>query len=69
MLQLAILPQDQELNSMANALEPLAMSGEQFQHLANLFLTSQAINLGQAEVESAKTFIDRCDGPVPERIR
>ena len=45
------------------------MSQEQFQHLANLFVTSQAGNLRHSETESAKTLIDRCDGSVPKRTR
>ena len=44
------------------------MTGEQFQHLANFIVTSQARNLRHA-VESAKTLIDRCDGSVPEKTR
>ena len=47
---------------MAIAHAPLAMSGEQFQYWANLFLTSQVRNLRHAEVESAKTLIDGRDG-------
>ena len=54
-------------NATANA--PLAMTGEQFQHLANLFVTSQAKNLRYREVESAKTLIDRCYGSILERTR
>ena len=52
-----------------NANAPLAMTGEQFQHLANLFVTNQAQNLRHREVESAKILIDRCDGSIPERTR
>ena len=54
---------------MANAHVPLVMSGEQFQHSANLFVTSQAKNLRHAEVESAKTLIHMCDGSAKERTR
>ena len=50
-----------------NANAPLAMTGEQFQHLANLFVTSQTQNLRHREVESAQALIDRCDGSIPER--
>ena len=38
---------------MANANTPLAMTGEQFQHSANLFVTSEAQNRRHREVESA----------------
>ena len=54
---------------MANAHAPLVMSGRQFQHLADVFVTNQTRNLRHAEVESAKTLIDRCNGSVPERTR
>ena len=54
---------------MVNAHTPLPMSGEQFKHLANLFVTSKARNPKHAEVEIVKTLIDICDGSVPEKTR
>ena len=54
---------------MANANIPLTMTGEQFQHLANMFVASNAETLRHTKIQSAATGIDRCDGSVPELTR
>ena len=54
---------------MSNANTPLAMTGEQFQHLANMFVASQAETLRHTKVQNAATGIDRCDGSVPALTR
>ena len=54
---------------MANANIPLTMTGEQFQHLANMFVAGNAETLRHTKIQSAATGIDRCDGSVPELTR